>query len=73
MAQQLELPGTNSVLSFYKKGKNWNSEGNVMFWYVYLIISPLNLIYIIIFSNLLYCFFTWIQGFNIEDSFSVAG
>lgn len=66
VAQQLELPDTNSVLSFHKKMGNCSSDGNVMFRYVYLITSPLNLICMIISSNLLYCFCTWVQGFNVE-------
>lgn len=65
MAQQLELHDSNSILSFYKQMENSNSEGD-MFWYVYLVTSPLNLIFIIISCNLLYCFFTRVQGFNIE-------
>lgn len=44
-AQQLELPGSNNVLSFYKKRENCNSEGNVMIGDATLTAGPLNVIY----------------------------
>lgn len=43
-AQQLELPGSKSVPSFYRKIKNSNSEGNVVIWHATLTASPPNLI-----------------------------